>query len=40
MKQNYVPPYTKGMRVHYLIDSFRMEKGLKRISEENSLTFP
>ena len=31
------------MKVHYLeflIDKLRMEKGLKGISEENSLTFP
>ena len=37
MKYNYVIPYTKGMKVHYLeflIDKLRMEKGLKGISEE------
>ena len=31
------------MKVHFLeflIDKLRMEKGLKGISEENSLTFP
>ena len=44
MKYNYVIPYTKGMKVHYLEflidDKLRMEKGLKGISEENSPTFP
>ena len=36
-------PNTKRMEVHYLeflIDKLRMEKELKGISEENSLTFP
>ena len=43
MKYNYVLQYTKGMKVHYLeflSDKLRMEKGLKVIAEENSLTFP
>ena len=38
MKYNYVLPYIKGMKVHYLeflINKLRMEKGLKGISEEN-----
>ena len=42
MKYNYVLPYTKGMKVHYLqflIDKLRMENGLKGISKENPLTF-
>ena len=37
-----VLPYTMGMKVQYLeylIDKLRMEKGLKGISEKNSLTF-
>ena len=37
-----VLPYTMGMKVQYLeylIDKIRMEKGLKGISEKNSLTF-
>ena len=43
MKYNYVLQYTKGMKVPYLeflSDKLRMEKGLKVISEQNSLTFP
>ena len=42
MIYNYVLPYTKGMKVHYLeflIDKLRMVKGLKGISEENALDY-
>ena len=43
MKYNYVLPFTKIIKVHYLeflIDKLRMEEGLKGIPEEKSLTFP
>ena len=32
--------YVKVHYLEFLIDKLRMKKGLKRISEENSLTFP
>ena len=43
MKYKYVLSYTNGKKVLYpefLFEKLRMEKRLKEISEQNSLTFP